>query len=108
MVFSYDSALGFLTSSPKHIGTAFDLHARVLTHTNLSEKTHELLMKNYKCRLSKIEKWLYNIDVARTLVPNLSVNDSINLFLDCIERSLNTHEPNEDEVDKAPDNLIIQ
>jgi len=107
-VFSQDSALGFLTTSPKNIGTAIDLHARVLTHTNLSDKTHELMMKNYKCKLTKIEKRLYSIDLARTLCPNLSENDSINMFLDCIERALNTHEPQEDEVDKAPENLEIK
>lgn len=102
MIFSQDSALGFLTTSPKNLGTAFDLHARVLTHTNLSEKTEELLLKNYKCQITKKEKWLYDIDLARTLVPHFSENDSINMFLDCIEWALNTHEPQEDENDKAP------
>ena len=107
MIFSQDSALGFLTASPKHLGTALDLHARVMTPTNLSEKTHELLLKNYKCRLTKQQKRLYTIDLARTLVPNFSENDSVNMFLDCIERTLNTHEPQEDDVDKAPEGMKL-
>jgi len=49
MIFSSDSSLGYLTASPKNIGTALDLHARVFTHTNVSQKTVDLLMKNYKC-----------------------------------------------------------
>lgn len=78
-----------------------------MTPTNLSEKTHELLLKNYKCRLTKQQKRLYTIDLARTLVPNFSENDSVNMFLDCIERTLNTHEPQEDDVDKAPEGMKL-
>lgn len=99
MVFSQDSALGYLTASPQNIGTALDLYARVVTHTNLSKKTSELMMKNYKCDLVKMAKWNYQIWMARTLCPNMSENDSVNMFLDCIEWALNCHESGEDEDD---------
>jgi len=56
MIFSFDSALGYLTASPKNLGTALDLHARLITHTNISDKTGELLLKNYRCSLSKLGK----------------------------------------------------
>ena len=64
MVFSQDSALGYLTASPQNIGTALDLYARVVTHTNLSKKTSELVMKNYKCELAKMSKRNYQIKMA--------------------------------------------
>jgi len=105
MIFSFDSALGYLTASPKNLGTALDLHARLITHTNISDKTGELLLKNYRCSLSKLGKWNYTVDMAWTLVPNMSENDSVNLFLDCIERTLNVHEAAEDDNDEEKDHV---
>jgi protein-arginine kinase len=51
--FSQDNTLGFLTASPKSLGTGLELHARIHTHTNMSEKTTELILKSYNSSLTK-------------------------------------------------------
>lgn len=98
MIFASDSALGYLTASPKNLGTALDLHAWIITHGGISQKSKNLLMKNYKCEISKLSKRNFNLRLARTLVPNMSENDAVNMFLDCIEWALTIiEEDDEDE-----------
>ena len=93
LTYSQDSSLGFLTASPKHVGTAMTLNAQIYTATSLSEGTCETMFKHHSCEISKVGKKHYNIATAKTLAANMSENDTVNQFIDCIERIMHTAEP---------------
>jgi hypothetical protein len=57
------------------------------------------MFKAYNCRVTKQRRKQYSIDLGKTLATNLSENDSVNQFVDCIERVIHTQEPEEDKVD---------
>ena len=105
LTYSQDSSMGYLTASPKYVGTGMSLHAQVYTATSLSESTVEAMLKHHSCHIRKLNKKHYSIESAKTLAANMSENDIVNLFIDCIERIMHTAEPEQDKIEEKEDQV---
>ena len=86
--FATDPVLGYLTANPANLGTGLDLNAQVYTHTNISDHLRGILNTSYACKVDKMGKRHYSVSFSQTLADNHSENDSINQFIDCVERVL--------------------
>lgn len=49
--FAQNEQLGYLTTSPKNLGTGMNLYAELYTMTNQSDYTNDQMLKNYDCRV---------------------------------------------------------
>ncbi|CAI2364223.1 unnamed protein product [Moneuplotes crassus] len=86
MGYAKHSTLGFLTASPKNLGTTLDLGVRIKLKTAQSEDHIEFYKKENWCSIkqSPDSDTEYDISFCETLAKNLTENYAIDKFGDCL------------------------
>ncbi|CAI2363990.1 unnamed protein product [Moneuplotes crassus] len=109
MGYAKHSTLGFLTASPKNLGTTLDLGVRIKLKTAQSQDNIESYEGTYSCKIkqSPDSDTEYDINSCKTLAKNLTENDAINEFCECLLRlTEGESEDEEQEEEKAVEQLV--
>ncbi|CAI2364299.1 unnamed protein product [Moneuplotes crassus] len=86
MGYAKHSTLGFLTASPKNLGTTLDLGVRIRLNTAQSEDHIEFYKKENWCSIKQApySDTEYDISFCETLAKNLTEHYAIDKFCECL------------------------
>lgn len=96
MGYARHTTLGFLTASPRNVGTGLGIECRVKLAKDHDAEDLESYEGTYSCKITKLENKEYEICFNKTLAKNLTENEAFNELDDCIKR-LSEGENDEEE-----------
>ena len=111
MGYARHSTLGYLTASPKNLGTTLQLGCKMKLKTKHSADDIESIENTYTCKIVKTSEAdnEFEITFLKTLAKNLTENDAVHEFAECLLKLTETEveiapEPQEEE--KAIDEVV--
>ena len=106
MGYAKHTSLGFLTASPKNLGTALNIEANFKLSADKSAEDLESFEGTYSWKINKIANEEYQIIYNKTLAKNLTENDAFNEFGECINRIAGDEVKVEPEEDKQQEQEV--
>jgi protein-arginine kinase len=99
MGYARHSTLGYLTASPKNLGTTLQLGCKMKLKTKYSSDDIESFENTYTCKIVKTSEAEneFEITFLKTLAKNLTENDAVHEFAECLLKLT------ENEVEIAPE-----